>query len=150
MKNNSIKGLIISVSLCVVSSMFCGNIPKNIILKNASAFDIVYKGMPANEVVYLKGQQPTYEENLIKAGEYAIVPTYERRPIKLAIKRYGYGSALSPWTDVSEPERLASEQLNPDQYQRYRLYTEDKDKMPIVTIKSGYTGGWSFGIGYMN
>jgi len=134
----------VGIFLLAANTIFSGFSGK-FFLKNASAFDIVYKRMPANEVVYYKGQEPTYEDNLIKAGEGILIQT---KKYQLAIKRYGYGSGFSSWTDVPGPDELARQQLTPNQFDEYDLATT-KGNLPIITIRSGYTGGWSFTIGHM-
>ena len=125
--------------------------PTNIILKNASAFDFVYKPRHSSLHLYKYGSAEPhgYEENLVRAGEGKHVRIGARRPIEFSIKRYGYGSALSPWFDMPDPEELAKEQLNAEQYKKYEAAI-NSGKMPIVVVKSSYMGGWSFSIGYTN
>lgn len=124
--------------------------PTKIILKNASAFDFVYKPLDAADDLYKYGQTTPhgYEENLIHAGESKIVNVGVRRPLRLSIKRYGYGSSMSAWFDVPNPEDLVTEQLNSDQQKDYEKAV-NKGKLPIITIKSSMLGGWSFSIGYI-
>lgn len=122
-----------------------------IILKNASAFDFVYKRLDAADNLYKHGQTTPhdYEENLIVAGSGKIIPIGVRRPIRLSIKRHGYGSSMSAWFDVPNPEDLVDEQLTLDQQENYKKAI-DQGKLPIITVKSSILGGWSFYIGYIN
>lgn len=126
--------------------------PVNIIVKNASAFDFVYKLLHAEHNLYQHGKSTPhgYEENLITAGDFKLVRVGPRRPMRFAIKRHGYGSgATSGWFDVPGPEELAAEQLNAEQLKAYNEAI-GKGKLPTITIKSSFLGGWSFSIGYTN
>lgn len=126
------------------------SVPAKIILKNASAFNFVYKPLPAENELYKYGETTPYgyDENLIVAGESKIVSVGVHRPLRLSIKRYGYGSSISAWFDVPNPEDLAKEQLTPDQQKDYEKAI-GQGKLPIITIKSSMLGGWSFSIGYI-
>lgn len=157
MKKAGMKAFVAIIALCVVNNVFSGNLPTEILLKNGSSFDIMYKKMPSYEIVYNQGKEVLYEKHIVKPGEGVIVPVrfkfHDSTPngeMQLAIKRYGFGSSLSPWVTIPNPNDLAKEQLDMNQIQRYYLYTQQKNKMPIITIKTGYTGGWSFTIGYTN
>jgi len=125
-------------------------VPTKIILKNASAFNFVYKPLPAENELYKYGETTPYgyEENLIVAGDSKIVSVGVHRPLRLSIRRYGYGSSISAWFDVPNPEDLVIEQLTPDQQKDYKKAI-DQGKLPIITIKSSMLGGWSFYIGYI-
>lgn len=149
MKNKSIK-IVAGIVIFSWTYIFSGIIPTHIFLKNGSAFDIVYKPLPAENVVYQQGKsgEHSYQENLISAGSGKKVSIgLNHNPLRLSIKRFGYGSGLSPWFDVPAPEDLAREQLTPDQLKGYEDAINN-GRLPIITIRSSLAG-WSFGIGYM-
>lgn len=150
MNKRSIQTLVAIVFVCAANSAIFAAIPQNIVLKNNTMFDIVYKPMFAVNVVYQQRgkEERSYEENLIQAGTGKVIPTYGRQPIQLSIKRYGYGSGLSSWVDVTDPDTLARAQLSSKEYSDYE-HAIGQGRMPIITIKSSYTGGWAFSIGYM-
>lgn len=149
MNNTHIKILIGIIISCSANALF-GIVPTSILLKNGSSFDIVYKPLFAQSEVYQYGKSTplTYEENLISAGSGKVVSVGSHRPLRFSIKRYGYGSDLSSWFDVPAPEDLAREQLTADQQQEYQNAI-DGGKLAIITVTSGYLGGWNFSIGYM-
>jgi hypothetical protein len=148
MNNKSIQILMSIVFISCAQTLL--SVPTKIILKNASAFDFVYKPLDAADDLYKYGQTTPhgYEENLINAGEAKIVNVGVRRPLRLSIKRYGYGSSMSAWFDVPNPEDLAQEQLTPDQFAQYQNAI-NKGVLPIIRISSSFLGGWRFSIGYI-
>lgn len=150
MKNNGIK-ILIGMIIFSWTYVLSARTPTHIFLKNGSAFDIVYKPLPAENDLYQYGQTKahSYEENRISAGSGKKISIgAHRNPLRLSIKRIGYGSGLSSWFDVPAPEDLAREQLTTDQLAAYERAIE-AGKLPIIIIRSSYLGGWSFSIGYM-
>lgn len=110
MNNKSIK-VFIGIIIFSTANLVSARTPSDILLKNASAFDIIYKQLPADNELYQYGKTTprTYEENLIGTGSGKTVSVGPQRdPFRLSIKRFGYGSGLmSSWVDVPAPEDLA-------------------------------------------